>query len=103
MNSLHEHESALRARLEDGLGDAVTVHCKAADRTPTVLMSLGGREREAQLLLAERNVVAPAGSFYAYEVFAALKLEDPALRVGLAPYTSAEDVDRLLDGLSTFG
>lgn len=43
------------------------------------------------------------GSFYAYEVFAALKLEDPALRVGLAPYTSAEDVDRLLDGLSTFG
>ncbi|KFU80462.1 cysteine desulfurase family protein, VC1184 subfamily [Amycolatopsis lurida] len=103
MNSVHEHENLLRTRLEKGLGDAVTVHGKAADRTPTVLMSLGGREREAQKYLAERNVVAPAGSFYAYEVFAALKLEDPALRVGMAPYTSTEDVDRLLDGLSTFG
>ncbi|MEU3621857.1 cysteine desulfurase-like protein [Amycolatopsis coloradensis] len=102
LNSLHDHESALRARLEEGLGDAVTVHCRAADRTPTVLMGLGGREREAQRHLAERRIVAPAGSFYAHEVFAALKLEDPALRVGLAPYTSAEDVDRLLDGLSAF-
>ncbi|MFC9258181.1 cysteine desulfurase-like protein, partial [Amycolatopsis thailandensis] len=103
LNSLHDHEITLRAKLEKGLGDAVTVHCKAADRTPTLLMSLGGREREAQRHLADRKIVAPAGSFYAYEVFAALKLEDPALRVGLAPYTSAEDVDRLLDGLSAFG
>ncbi|WP_181774966.1 cysteine desulfurase-like protein [Amycolatopsis pittospori] len=101
MNSLHDHESALRSRLEKGL-DTATVHCKAEHRTPTLLLSLGGREREAQLHLASLNVVAPAGSFYAYEVFAALKLADPALRVGLAPYTDADDVDRLLDGLSTF-
>ncbi|GAB3729681.1 cysteine desulfurase-like protein [Amycolatopsis oliviviridis] len=103
LDSLHDHEITLRAKLEKGLGDAITVHCKAADRTPTLLMGLGGREREAQRHLAERKIVAPAGSFYAREVFAALKLEDPALRVGLAPYTSAEDVDRLLDGLSAFG
>jgi cysteine desulfurase family protein (TIGR01976 family) len=102
LNSLHDHEFSLRTRLEKGLGGVITVHCKADERTPTILMSLGGREREAQRRLAERNVVAPAGSFYAYEVFAALKLEDPALRVGLAPYTSAEDVDRLLDGLAAF-
>ncbi|ANN19228.1 cysteine desulfurase-like protein [Amycolatopsis orientalis] len=102
LGSLHEHETSLRTRLEKELDGAITVHCKADDRTPTLLMSLGGREREAQRHLAERKVVAPAGSFYAYEVFAALKLEDPALRVGLAPYTSAEDVDRLLDGLSAF-
>ncbi|WP_410661196.1 cysteine desulfurase-like protein [Amycolatopsis sp. lyj-112] len=103
LNSLHSHEFELRSRLEKGLGGEVVVHSKAADRTPTLLMSLGGREREAQLHLAEQNVVAPAGSFYAYEVFAALKLNDPALRVGLAPYTNAEDVDRLLEGLSAFG
>ncbi len=102
LNSLHDHEITLRTKLEKGVEDIVTVHCKAADRTPTLLLGLGGREREAQRHLAERQVVAPAGSFYAYEVFAALKLENPALRVGLAPYTSAEDVDRLLDGLSTF-
>ncbi|MEV6912468.1 cysteine desulfurase-like protein [Amycolatopsis sp. NPDC051071] len=101
LKSLHDHESTLRARLEGGL-DGITVHGKAEDRTPTLLMSLGGREREAQLHLASRNIVAPAGSFYAYEVFAALKLDDPALRAGLAPYTDAEDVDRLLDGLSSF-
>ncbi len=101
LKSLHEHESTLRARLEEGL-DGITVHGKAEDRTPTLLLSLGGREREAQLHLASRNIVAPAGSFYAYEVFAALKLDDPALRVGLAPYTDAEDVDRLVDGLSRF-
>ncbi|WP_037303474.1 cysteine desulfurase-like protein [Amycolatopsis orientalis] len=102
LGSLHDHETSLRTRLEKELDGAITVHCKADDRTPTLLMSLGGREREAQRHLAERKVVAPAGSFYAYEVFAALNLEDPALRVGLAPYTSAEDVDRLLDGLSAF-
>ncbi|MDQ0958267.1 hypothetical protein QFZ66_002145 [Streptomyces sp. B4I13] len=44
----------------------------------------------------------PAGSFHAYEAFAALKIDDPALRVGLAPYNDEEDVDRLLDGLATF-
>ncbi|WP_333774964.1 cysteine desulfurase-like protein [Streptomyces sp. IBSBF 3136] len=104
--SLHEHERTLRARLEEGLrafGPAVTLHSRAAERTPTLLMSFDGRDaREAQAHLAARGVVAPAGSFYAYEPFTALKLEDPALRAGVAPYNTAEDVDRLLDGLSTF-
>ncbi|MEU4039698.1 cysteine desulfurase-like protein [Streptomyces collinus] len=106
LGSLHERERTLRARLEEGLralGPAVTLHSRAADRTPTLLMSFDGRDaREAQAHLAARGVVAPAGSFYAYEPFTALKLEDPALRAGLAPYNTAEDVDRLLDGLSTF-
>lgn len=106
LGSLHEHEQTLRTRLEEGLralGDAVTLYSKAADRTPSFLMTLEGRDaREAQVHLAARDVLAPAGSFYAYEPFAALKLEDPALRVGLAPYNTADDVDRLLDGLSSF-
>ncbi|MFC9618008.1 cysteine desulfurase-like protein [Streptomyces sp. NPDC056723] len=104
--SLHEHERALRTRLEEGLsalGDAVTLHSKAADRTPTLLMTIEGRDaRDAQVHLAARDVLAPAGSFYAYETFTALKLESPALRVGLAPYNSADDVDRFLDGLASF-
>ncbi|WP_314220449.1 cysteine desulfurase-like protein [Streptomyces zaehneri] len=106
LRSLHEHENVVRARVEEGLrtlGDAVTVHSRARDRTPTVLMSFAGRDaREAQAHLAARGVVAPAGSFYAYEAFTALKLDDPALRVGLAPYNDDEDVDRLLDGLASF-
>ncbi|MCZ0984831.1 cysteine desulfurase-like protein [Streptomyces diastatochromogenes] len=106
LGALHEHEQDLRTRLEEGLralGDAVTLHSKAPDRTPTLLMTLEGRDaREAQAHLAARNVLAPAGSFYAYEPFTALKLEDPALRVGLAPYNTTDDVDRLLDGLAAF-
>lgn len=106
LGSLHSHERTLRTRLEEGLralGAAVTLHSKAADRTPTLLMSFDGRDaRQAQEHLAARGVVAPAGSFYAYEPFNALKLPDPALRAGLAPYNTADDVDRLLEGLSTF-
>jgi selenocysteine lyase/cysteine desulfurase len=106
LHSLHDHELGLRTTIEEGLriwGDAITLHSKANDRTPTLLMTLEGRNaRDAQVHLAARNVLAPAGSFYAYEVFAALKLDDPALRVGLAPYTNADDVDSLLDGLSSF-
>ncbi|MGW5432995.1 cysteine desulfurase-like protein [Streptomyces sp. NPDC004059] len=106
LHSLHEHELTLRARLQGGLeslGDAINVHSKAPDRTPTLLMSIEGRDaREAQAHLAARNVVAPAGSFYAYEPFTALKLQDPALRAGLAPYNTTDDVDRFLDGLASF-
>ncbi|MER6077844.1 cysteine desulfurase-like protein [Streptomyces sp. NPDC001833] len=106
MGSLHGHEQTLRTRLEEGLqalGSAVTLHSRAADRTPTLLMSFDGRDaRQAQTHLAARGVVAPAGSFYAYEPFTALGLEDPALRAGLAPYNTADDIDRLLDGLSAF-
>ncbi|WP_234544634.1 cysteine desulfurase-like protein [Streptomyces shenzhenensis] len=106
LDSVHEHELMLRARLQEGLealGDAVTLHSKAPDRTPTLLMTVEGRDaREAQAHLAARGVVAPAGSFYAYEPFTALKLEDPALRAGLAPYNTTDDVDRFLDGLAAF-
>jgi cysteine desulfurase family protein, VC1184 subfamily len=105
LGSMHEHEHSLRSRLQEGLrafGDAVTLHSKAADRTPTLLMTLTDHDAgEVQAHLAASGVVAPAGSFYAYEPFTALKLTDPALRAGLAPYNTAEDVDRLLDGLAT--
>lgn len=105
LGSMHEHEHSLRSRLQEGLrafGDAVTLHSKAADRTPTLLMTLADHDAgEVQAHLAASGVVAPAGSFYAYEPFTALKLTDPALRAGLAPYNTAEDVDRLLDGLAT--
>lgn len=70
----------------ESLGDAVTVHSKAPDRTATLLMALEGRDaREAQAHLAARDVVAPSASFYAYEPFTALKLEAPALRAGPGP------------------
>jgi selenocysteine lyase/cysteine desulfurase len=48
-------------------------------------------------------VNAPAGSFYAIEASRHLGLGDAGgLRIGLAPYTTGDDVDRLLDGLREF-
>ncbi|GAA3568211.1 cysteine desulfurase-like protein [Microlunatus spumicola] len=99
------HEAELRGRLEAGLaelGDRVVVHSRAADRTPTLFLTFPGR-RSADVSqgLLERDVLAPAGSFYAIEPFRALGLEDEGgVRVGLAAYTETAEVDRLLDGLS---
>jgi selenocysteine lyase/cysteine desulfurase len=51
-------------------------------------------------LLAKRDVLVPAGTFYAYETFRALDLPvDSGLRIGLAAYNDDADVDRLLEGL----
>ena len=105
--AIDAHERRLRARLEDGLdalGDAVVVHSRARERTPTLLLSLPGRRTwDAYQFLATRGVLAPAGSFYAYETFRRLALPDEhGLRLGLAPYSTDEDVDRVLEGLAVF-
>ncbi|MEI5011088.1 cysteine desulfurase-like protein [Streptomyces sp. PmtA] len=104
--ALEEHEETLRARLDKGLAtlDGITVHSRAADRTPTVLMTFDGRSTtDAYRFLAARGIHAPSGSFYAVEASCRLGLGDTGgLRVGLAPYSNAEDVDRLVTGLADF-
>ncbi len=103
---LEAYEDALLARLEDGIRElpGVTVHSRAADRTPTLLLTFEGRDTEdAYELLAARGVDAPSSNFYALEASRRLGLGDAGgLRVGLAPYTSDEDLDRLLAGLAAF-
>jgi len=104
--ALEGHEDGLRTQIDKGLAalDGLTIHSRAADRTPTLLMTFEGRSTtEAYAFLAERGVHAPAGSFYALEASRHLGLGDTGgLRVGLAPYNDSEDVDRLLSGLSEF-
>jgi cysteine desulfurase family protein (TIGR01976 family) len=105
MAALEAYEDGLRARIEAGLAElpAITVYSRAAHRTPTLLLGMGGREQEAYAFLAARGVNAPAGSFYALEASRRLGLGDTgALRVGLAPYVDDTDVDRLLEALSAF-
>ncbi|GGW95175.1 cysteine desulfurase-like protein [Streptomyces malachitofuscus] len=103
---IEEHEASLRARLEKGLAalDGVTVRSRAARRTPTLLVTLEGhRTQDACRFLAGRGVHAPSGSFYALEASRHLGLGDTGgLRVGLAPYSDDQDVDRLLAGLADF-
>lgn len=104
--ALEEYEDTLRATAEAGLAElpGVTIHSRARHRTPTLLVTFDGRDAaDAYRFLAQRNVNAPAGSFYALEPSRRLGLGDQGgLRIGVAPYTDAEDVERLLAGLREF-
>ncbi|MFF3615107.1 cysteine desulfurase-like protein [Streptomyces sp. NPDC002580] len=104
--AIEQHEGALRERLEAGLAElpGVTVRSRAAERTPTLLLTFDHREAaDAYPFLVDRGVHAPAGSFYALEASRHLGLGDTGgLRVGLSPYNDESDVDRLLEGLAAF-
>ena len=104
---IQDHELRLRGRIEEGLaglGDRVTLHSRAADRTSTLFLTLRDLlPVDAYDALAKRDVLVPAGTFYAYETFRALRLPvDSGLRIGLAAYTDDAEVDRLLEGLTDF-
>ncbi|GGO53616.1 cysteine desulfurase-like protein [Streptomyces daqingensis] len=104
--ALEKHEDGLLHRIEQGLAGfpAVTSYSRSASRTPTVLITLDGHDtRDAHRHLAERDVNAPSGSFYAVEASRRLGLGAAGgLRIGLAPYNDTSDVDRLLEGLGGF-
>jgi cysteine desulfurase family protein (TIGR01976 family) len=104
MKVVHEHENALVDVLEPALRalPGVTVHSNARARTPTLLFTVAGRDvQHVRAGLAGRGVNAPAGHFYAIECSRHLGLGDTGgVRVGLAPYTSENDVDRLLIALA---
>ena len=101
-----QHEDTLRARLEDALTamPEVRLWSRAKVRTPTLLMTFDDRDAAAASeYLATLGVNAPAGSFYALEASRWLGLADGGgLRIGLAPYSDDDDVDRLVDGLKRF-
>ncbi|MEU4761803.1 cysteine desulfurase-like protein [Actinosynnema sp. NPDC023794] len=101
-----EHEDRLRERVEAGLAalPGVTVWSRARLRTPTVLVTFAGHAAaDVYRHLAGLGVNAPAGSFYAIEASRWLGLGDTGgLRVGLAPYSTDAEVDRLLGGVAAF-
>ncbi|MFF0031507.1 cysteine desulfurase-like protein [Streptomyces avermitilis] len=104
--AVERHETALRERIEKELSllDGVTIHSRAAERTPTLLLTFADRSAtQAYHFLAQLGVHAPAGSFYALEASRHLGLGDSGgLRVGLSPYNDASDAERLLEGLTAF-
>jgi cysteine desulfurase family protein (TIGR01976 family) len=101
--ALEAHEDALLTALEARLRaiPGLTAYSNAQRRTPTVLVTVEGHDpQDLRTALAERGVNAPAGSFYAWECSHHLGLgASGGLRMGLAPYTNADDVDRLATGL----
>jgi cysteine desulfurase family protein (TIGR01976 family) len=106
MTAVEQYEDELRQRIEDGLRQlpGLTLWSRASHRTPTLLITFERHsEADAYRFLAQLGINAPAGSFYALEPSRHLGLGDRGgLRVGLAPYSTAEDADRLLEGLAKF-
>ena len=106
MASIEAHEDALRHGIEAGLAGMpqATVHSRAPRRTPTLLVTFTNHAAaEVSSYLAAQSINAPAGTFYAYETARHLGLgEKGGLRIGLAPYNTHDDVDRLITALGSF-
>ncbi|MEY3733764.1 MAG: hypothetical protein RL347_1123 [Actinomycetota bacterium] len=103
MAALEEYEDGLHTRMREGLESipGITLYSNAKHRTPTETFTIDGYDSQAiSEFLAERGVNAPASNFYALEVSRWLGLGDAGgVRVGLAPYSNADDVERLIAAL----
>ncbi len=101
--ALEDHEDALLATLEERLRaiPGLTAYSLAKRRTPTLLVTVEGttRRRCARGSPSAASTLPPA-HFYAWECSHHLGLgATGGLRMGLAPYTTASDIDRLARGL----
>jgi selenocysteine lyase/cysteine desulfurase len=103
MVALEEYEDGLHEHMRSGLESipGIRLYSNAARRTPTETFTIDGHSSEdISVALGQRNVSAPASNFYALEVSRHLGLGDEGgVRVGLAPYSTIEEIDRLIEGL----
>lgn len=103
---LHQEGEALLARMWDGLAaiDGVRLYGRSPGelRTPTVAFTVGDMPSDdVAAALAMRGVYASSGDFYASTVVQRLGLAEQGLvRAGAAAYTSAGEVDRLVDAVA---
>ncbi|MEW5783967.1 MAG: cysteine desulfurase-like protein [Bacillota bacterium] len=104
MESMEEYEQPLARRLIEGLSEMkkVKVHGPSAGspRTSTVSFTVDRMhsERVAELL-GEKGFFVWAGHFYAIRLVERLGLQDQGglVRIGLSPYNTAGEIERLLD------
>jgi cysteine desulfurase family protein (TIGR01976 family) len=103
MNALEEYEEELLVYMESEIKalPGVTMYGHAQHRTPTLYFSFASHvSADVYKAMVAKKVNVPAHNFYALEVSRKLGLgDDGALRAGLAPYSTREDVDRLVSGL----
>jgi cysteine desulfurase family protein (TIGR01976 family) len=102
---LHERADELIAKLWHGLGAIRGVKLygppPGTPRTATLSFTLEGRSTESiAVALAERGVFVSHGDFYATTVARVYGREaEGFVRAGCAAYTSANEVERLLEGV----
>ena len=105
MTAVEAHEDVLFDRLLDRAGGDRRRHAArpagAAYAHRAVLRRRAHRPRGATRRWPRAGVNAPASSFYAIEASRHAGLgDDGAVRAGIAPYTSTDEVDRLVDAVS---
>jgi cysteine desulfurase family protein (TIGR01976 family) len=96
------HERELGERLLAGLPDGIRLHGRPTmeGRVATFAVTVPKLTPEqASVRLAERDIAAWWGDYYAVEVMQRLGLPDGALRLGIIHYNTVEEVDRLLAAL----
>ncbi len=104
-HALHARSQSLFARMWQGLGEVRGVRRYGPPpdrpRTPTAAFTLEGvPSSEVASRLAARGVFVSHGDFYAATVVERLGLGDEGLvRAGCACYSSAEEVERLVEGV----
>lgn len=109
MTALKDYERALSERLIAGLLAipglsfyGIREPERFAQRTPTVAIRLGGHTpREVAERLGEQGIFVWDGNYYALSLSERLGVEESGgmVRIGLAHYNTADEVDRLLDAL----
>lgn len=103
---LHSRSSKLIRRLWEGLSTIERVHVYGPgpdqSRTPTVSFTVEGiASTEVARKLAQRGLFLSHGDFYAATVTERLGLGDEGLvRAGCACYTTADEIDRLIEGVT---
>jgi cysteine desulfurase family protein (TIGR01976 family) len=105
-DELHRRSGVLAQRLWKGLSDikGVTLYGPppSEPRTPTISFTVAGvKSTDVARRLAERGLFLSHGDFYAATVVERLKLGSEGLvRAGCACYTTANEIDRLLEGVA---
>ena len=112
MTAIKEYEQMLSARLISGLQQikglkiwGITDPSRLDRRVPTVSLTLKDHHpREVAEYLGQRGIFVWDGNYYALAVMERLGLQPAGgmLRVGLAHYNTAEEVERLLGELKVF-
>ncbi len=110
--AIKAYERDLFARLMRGLREipgvrvyGITDHARFGYRTPTIAFTLEGRTpREIAGRVGRENIFVWDGNYYALALMERLGLEGQggAVRVGLAHYNTAAEVDRFLKVMKTF-
>jgi cysteine desulfurase family protein (TIGR01976 family) len=111
--AIRRHESALASRFLDGLGSLPGVRlfgvahpARIAERTPTFAVRLEARHPlEISKILAGRGIFTWDGHYYAIELYDRLGITEAggAVRIGFCHYSTAQEVDRVLEELAALG